>query len=458
MKYRISEYHSHGNQIVYNEDGSLLQAKSSSILSTILSSTFLPVGYPHSVTSDYLSYQIYDSIQGLSSYIRGMLCSQAVLLGIGVGDSAAIASSAAMQLVFRDAVGLIGGLLFTALEGSSFDSNAKQWRITADVLNDLALTIELVAPSFPSFFLAFLSIASACRAVVGVAGAASRTALTQHFAQHHPSSNAADITAKEGAQETAITLLGMLMGVGLLKLAALNVYIGWISFVLLTIVHVIANIYALRCLCISRLNAARLDILLHDYFIASNNIESKEKRKVLSPRTVGALESLMPPPLEYLLHALGVVSKARTSHHNITMAPSLKEIHSPEDREYAAECITAAVLDRNNSNRYYTRRKKEMEAAEKKDFVVVNMSQCHRHNKRGATTVYVFLLSPLSSAEIFVKGFIAAWLELNGITADGGAIDEFLSEMQLGGWTVDRPALSQGSAVRFYGVAGGKKE
>jgi hypothetical protein len=47
---------------------------------------FMPEGYPDSVTPDYLSFQAWDSIQALMSYVRGMLCSQAILTGIGVGE------------------------------------------------------------------------------------------------------------------------------------------------------------------------------------------------------------------------------------------------------------------------------------------------------------------------------------------------------------------------------------
>jgi hypothetical protein len=50
-----------------------------------------------------------------------------------------------------------------------------------------------------------------------VAGGATRAALTQHFAA---AGNAADVSAKEGSQETATTLLGMLAGMALLRAAA----------------------------------------------------------------------------------------------------------------------------------------------------------------------------------------------------------------------------------------------
>ena len=49
---------------------------------------FMPEGYPDSVTPDYLGFQVWDSTQALMSYVRGMLCSQAIMTGIGVGEQA----------------------------------------------------------------------------------------------------------------------------------------------------------------------------------------------------------------------------------------------------------------------------------------------------------------------------------------------------------------------------------
>jgi hypothetical protein len=52
----------------------------------MLQNSFLPVGYPTSVRPEYMTYQIYDSLQALCSYLRGVLCVHAVLVGAGVGQ------------------------------------------------------------------------------------------------------------------------------------------------------------------------------------------------------------------------------------------------------------------------------------------------------------------------------------------------------------------------------------
>lgn len=44
---------------------------------------FLPVGYPQSVRPEYMTYQIYDSLQGLCSYLRGVVSTSALLTAAG---------------------------------------------------------------------------------------------------------------------------------------------------------------------------------------------------------------------------------------------------------------------------------------------------------------------------------------------------------------------------------------
>lgn len=53
---------------------------------------------PSQYSQTYPGYQLWDSIQGLSSYVRGMLSSQAMLAGVGVGSAAATPLGAAFQV------------------------------------------------------------------------------------------------------------------------------------------------------------------------------------------------------------------------------------------------------------------------------------------------------------------------------------------------------------------------
>ncbi|OWM89468.1 hypothetical protein CDL15_Pgr024216 [Punica granatum] len=176
---------------------------------------FVPEGFPSSVTPDYLPFQVWDSLQGLSTYIRTMLSTQALLSAIGVGEKSATVIGATFQ-------------------GSSLDSNAKMWRLVADLMNDLA----------------------------GVASGATRAALTQHFALQN---NAADISAKEGSQETVATMIGMAIGMLLAHVTIGHSVLIWLSFLSLTIFHMYANYKAVQCLALTSLNAKRSAILLQHF-------------------------------------------------------------------------------------------------------------------------------------------------------------------------------------------------
>ena len=152
-----------------------------------------------------MGFQVWDSLQAVASYIREMLTQQAILKGVGVGKQDASALSAVTAFFLRDLSGMVGGVAFATIQGGSFDSEAKQWRFLADVANNVALALDLVAISLPrTFFLASLCLSSVARSIVGVAAGAARAALTVHFSK---ANKPADISAKEGSQEVATRVL-----------------------------------------------------------------------------------------------------------------------------------------------------------------------------------------------------------------------------------------------------------
>ncbi|KAK7814588.1 protein root uvb sensitive 3 [Quercus suber] len=84
-------------------------------------------GFPPSVTPDYVPFQVWDLLQALLS-------------AIGVGEKSATVIGATFQWFLRDLTGMLGGILFTFYLGSNLDSNAKMWRLVADLMNDLGTT------------------------------------------------------------------------------------------------------------------------------------------------------------------------------------------------------------------------------------------------------------------------------------------------------------------------------
>ncbi len=233
-----------------------------------LSATFLPVGYPQSVRHEYLTYQTWDTVQALCSYLRGILTTKAILEGSGVGSEAASALSAAMNWVFRDGVGMTCSLLFSSLASLSFDGNVKEWRLFADIANDAGLTLDMLTglPCFKDHFLLLTCLATVCKAMCGVSAGCTKSSITAHFAI---GGNIADVSAKENAQETAVTLAGILGGLVFAHWIA-SPAAAWPVFLFLTLLHVYANYKGVVALQLYTLNTQRTALLVQD-FLATDN-------------------------------------------------------------------------------------------------------------------------------------------------------------------------------------------
>jgi len=80
----------------------------------ILYATFLPAGFPASLPPEYLRYQSWNVVQDLSSSLRGVLCTQKILEGMGVGNAAMTSLAATLLWMAKDGCSMLGGLAFTA--------------------------------------------------------------------------------------------------------------------------------------------------------------------------------------------------------------------------------------------------------------------------------------------------------------------------------------------------------
>ncbi|XP_067933462.1 RUS family member 1-like [Watersipora subatra] len=226
-------------------------------------SVFLPQGYPESVSEDYLLYQIYDTIQAFASSITGTLATQAMLKGVGVGDESATALAATMTWILKDGTGMLGRILFAWLQGSSLDCDAKRWRLFADMLNDFAICLEISAPFFPLSFTFIVCTAGVCKSIVGVAGGSTRAALTLHQARRN---NMADVSAKDGSQETLVNLAALICSLLMVPIVAEQHLLVWALFTIFTGVHLWANYSAVTSVVMETVNQARLHILVQDFF------------------------------------------------------------------------------------------------------------------------------------------------------------------------------------------------
>ncbi|KAM8962415.1 RUS family member 1-like [Pelodytes ibericus] len=172
--------------------------------------------------------------------------------------------------------------MYLSVGRSRLDCDAKRWRLFADLLNDIAIFMEILAPAFPSCFTLTVCAAGVFKCIVGVAGGATRAALTVHQARRD---NMADVCAKDGSQETLVNLAGLLVSLLLVPVVSGSVWVTYLLFILLTSLHLYANYRAVRSIVMETLNQSRLSIVLDHYL---------REGRVLSPSAANRMEPLLP--------------------------------------------------------------------------------------------------------------------------------------------------------------------
>lgn len=103
------------------------------------------------------------------------------------------------------------------------------YRLLADILNDLAITLDSFLPllssveipfltqssgSSPGLTMVVLCMSAALRALCGVVAGGSKSALSLHFATPVlGKGDLGELSAKDGSKETVLSLIGMLVSV-----------------------------------------------------------------------------------------------------------------------------------------------------------------------------------------------------------------------------------------------------
>lgn len=292
-----------------------------------LAAAFLPRGYPR----DYIQYQQYDTLQALCSYLRGILATHATLVVAGVGDANASAIAATLAWVVRDGAAMVSSLIFATWGSSRFDRNCKSWRLFADVINDVALSLEMSAAVFGrDRAVAVMCVAACCKALCGTASGACRAVITTHFAVCN---NAADVASKESSQELMVSLVGMVAGLALAGYVEAGSSAPVIVFVLLTCVHVVANWMAVRGLQLRTLNTNRAEAVIEAFL--------EEGERVLGPAEAAGVESLWPSSGWWGPRAcLGALLHPSAWYHTPALAMGCRLTALPDD------AVTAAAAER----------------------------------------------------------------------------------------------------------------
>mmetsp|Transcript_24795 Transcript_24795/g.53670 ORF Transcript_24795/g.53670 Transcript_24795/m.53670 type:complete len:534 (+) Transcript_24795:65-1666(+) len=234
-------------------------------IQSALSSTFLPAGYPKRTPPGYLTYSMWSWVQDLSTQMRGVLATQRVLEGVGVGKEGATALSASLNFIVRDGCGMLATLLFTSVAASKFRADIKRWRLFADLIVDVGITLEVAATLFPkAWFLPLICVGNMCKAICGVAAGSCGGAINLHWAK---GSDISDINAKFGAQHTVTGGLGLLFAaLFTTSISSASSSVMWILYAALTGIHIYANTECMKLVAFDSLNTPRMMLLASQFF------------------------------------------------------------------------------------------------------------------------------------------------------------------------------------------------
>ncbi|KAI8373620.1 vitamin B6 photo-protection and homoeostasis-domain-containing protein, partial [Choanephora cucurbitarum] len=104
---------------------------------------FLPVGYPESVHDCYKKFHAWLFLETYVGSAIGVLCSQAMLASLGLGQVEAVGGAVAIQWVLKDGIGEIGKLFFIKRYASSFDSHPKTWKFVCELFSTVGSFLQL---------------------------------------------------------------------------------------------------------------------------------------------------------------------------------------------------------------------------------------------------------------------------------------------------------------------------
>lgn len=242
---------------------------------------FLPAGFPHTVTDDYLRYQTFDSLQAFSSSITNLLANRAILEGLGVGNASQSPTTALLLQIVQDTFSRLATILFAHRMGQAIEPECKYYRFLADIFNDCSQFLDLLLPALPLMpKVSVMVSASILRSLCGVAAGASKATLSAHFAKN---GNLAELNAKEASQETVVSLMGMLAGTLLVKLVDGKMAV-WCWMITLVGVHLMTNYFGVRAVKMRTLNRQRATIVFREWL---------ESNTILDPIQVAQRESIL---------------------------------------------------------------------------------------------------------------------------------------------------------------------
>jgi Vitamin B6 photo-protection and homoeostasis len=295
---------------------------------SILTRVYLPDGYPSSVSPDYWQYTKYRIAQNIASAVMAVLSARCLLFGLGLGNTAAAAGAAASAWVAKDGLGYITKVL--ASNCFTMDSDPKSYRIAGDVAEDVAGAVEVMMPvitaAVPGSFIVIASLTNVVKGLAALSGTATRHIIFKQlvaggnenigdvgkffdrYAQKNvirwflgriswpyisdfiiyiPICLITRLAVRAEAQGVSCKLVGLGTGIVISSVLGQNYAALLGAYAAVSVAHIAANVYSMRCVQFRFMNKQRLALTLEAIF---------NGKPTPTPEDVSKLERIIFPP------------------------------------------------------------------------------------------------------------------------------------------------------------------
>jgi hypothetical protein len=170
----------------------------------------------------FIPFSIYSFLASSFSSIGGVLSMQSLLIAassISPSVSTGIGLAATINWILKDGLGQLGGILFAAKFGHSFDLDPRFYRFYSMVCLQVGSLLELICALCPTLlFLPLASIANFAKNVSWMGMSVTRTKVMEEY---QVGSNIAELSAKHWSQVVTASVVGMVGGIGVSLLGSL---------------------------------------------------------------------------------------------------------------------------------------------------------------------------------------------------------------------------------------------
>jgi hypothetical protein len=263
----------------------------------VIGRTMFPEGGRDAVSEDYWGFSIWCFVKSAVSASTSVLGTQGLLRAVGIGANASVASSAAINWVLKDGLGRVGCILAASVIGNKFDNDAKLFVFLGDMMYEVGIFLEILAPLCAHAFLVVASMANAFKSMSYMSRLPPRAAILKSFAMRE---NVGDVSAKANSQDVVSGLFGLLLGIQVSFFVGSSIWKSLVVFLVSSVIVGISSLKALSDLRLNTLNRHRMEIILDSFVQQQQEGEEEGERRaggemngIPSPRSVNKQEGAL---------------------------------------------------------------------------------------------------------------------------------------------------------------------